>query len=52
MTSVLEGPGMEYSRGQMAKLRNEAVAMLGGFSESASKQSLIDLLDFTINRNK
>ena len=52
MNSVLEGPGMEYSRGQMAQLRNEAVAMLDGFSESASKQSLIDLLDFTINRNK
>lgn len=52
MNSVLEGPGMEYSRGQMAQLRNEAVEMLDGFSESASKQSLIDLLDFTINRNK
>ena len=52
MNSVLEGPGMEYSRAQMAQLRNEAVAMLDGFSESASKQSLIDLLDFTINRNK
>ncbi len=52
MNSVLEGPGMEYSRGKMAQLRNEAVEMLDGFSESASKQSLIDLLDFTINRNK
>ena len=52
MNSVLEGPGMEYSRGQMVQLRNEAVEMLDSFSESASKQSLIDLLDFTINRNK
>ena len=52
MNSVLEGPGMEYSRGQMAQLRNEAVAMLDGFNESASKQSLIDLLDYTIKRNK
>ena len=52
MNSVLEGPGMDYSRGQMAQLRNDAVTMLDGYSESASKQSLVDLLDFTINRNK
>ena len=48
---VLEGPGMEYSRGQMLKLRNEAIAMLDGFENTPAKQSLIDLLDFTIMRN-
>ncbi len=49
---VLEGPGMDYSRGQMLNLRNEAVAMLDVFENTPAKQSLIDLLDFTIKRNK
>ena len=43
---------MDYSRGQMLNLRNEAVAMLDGFENTPAKQSLIDLLDFTIKRNK
>lgn len=52
MNLILEGPGMDYARAQMAHFRNEAIEMLDGFSDSPSKQSLIDLLDFTINRNK
>lgn len=51
MQRVLEGPGMDYSRGQMLNLRNEAVAMLDVFENTPAKQSLIDLLDFTIKRN-
>lgn len=52
MEFVLEGPGMEYSRKKMAELRNDAVELLSGFSESPSKAALIDLLDYTIERNK
>ena len=52
MKCVLEGPGMEYSRGQMSQLRDEAVEMLDSFDDTPAKKSLVDLLDFTINRNK
>ena len=52
MTFVLEGPGMEYSRKKMAELRNEAIELLNRFSESPAKAALIDLLDYTIERNK
>ena len=52
MRCVLEGPGMEYSRDQMLKIRNEAVQMLDTFEDSPAKKSLIELLDFTIERNK
>ena len=52
MAFVLEGPGMEYSRKKMAELRNDAVELLSGFSESPSKAALIELLDYTIERNK
>ncbi len=52
MSCVINGPGMDYSRGKMAQLRNEAVDMLSHFEDSASKKALIDLLDFTIKRNK
>ena len=51
MRCVIEGPGMEYSRDQMLKLRNEAVQMLDTFEDSPAKKSLIEL-DFTIERNK
>ena len=52
MSCVINGPGMDYSRDQMAQLRNEAVEMLEHFEDSPSKKALVDLLDFTINRNK
>ena len=52
MEFVLEGPGMEYSRKKMAELRNESIELLNGFSESPSKAAVIDLLDYTIERNK
>ena len=43
---------MDYARGKMNDLRDEAVALLDRFEDSSAKQSLIDLLDFTIERNK
>ena len=52
MRCVIEGPGMEYSRNKMLNLRNEALQMLDTFDDSPAKKSLVDLLDFTIERNK
>lgn len=52
MAEVLEGPGMDYARGKMNTLRDEAVQLLDKFENTYAKQSLIDLLDFTIERNK
>jgi octaprenyl-diphosphate synthase len=52
MDAVIKGPGMEYARKKMLELRDEAVKMLDGFEESDSKTALINLLDFTIERNK
>ena len=52
MDAVIKGPGMEYARVKMLELRDEAVQMLDGFEDSDSKVALINLLDFTIERNK
>jgi octaprenyl-diphosphate synthase len=52
MDAVLNGPGIEYAREKMRVLRNEAVAMLNGFEDEESKRALIDMLDFTIERNR
>lgn len=52
MDAVLNGPGIEYAREKMRVFRNEAVAMLNGFEDEESKRALIDMLDFTIERNR
>ena len=52
MSEVLEGLGMDYARGKMNDLRDEAVALLNRFENTEAKKSLIALLDFTIERNK
>ena len=52
MSEVLEGLGMDYARGKMNDLRDEAVALLDRFENTEAKKSLIALLDFTIERNK
>jgi octaprenyl-diphosphate synthase len=52
MRIVIEGPGMDYARKKMEEYRDEAVAMLDGFNDMEARKSLIDLLDYTIERNK
>ena len=50
--AVIEGPGIGYARNKMAELRNEAVEMLDVFEDTESRNALINMLDFTIQRNR
>jgi octaprenyl-diphosphate synthase len=50
--AVIEGPGLAYARNKMAELRNEAVEMLDVFEDTESRSALINMLDFTIERNR
>jgi octaprenyl-diphosphate synthase len=50
--AVIEGPGIGYARNKMAELRNEAVEMLDVFEDTESRNALINMLDFTIERNR
>jgi len=52
MDAILNGPGLKYAREKMMALRNEAVEILNDFEEGDAKKALIDMLDFTIQRNK
>jgi octaprenyl-diphosphate synthase len=52
MDAILNGPGLKYAREKMMVLRNEAVEILNDFEEGDAKKALIDMLDFTIQRNK
>jgi octaprenyl-diphosphate synthase len=52
MDAILNGPGLKYAREKMMMLRNEAVEILNDFEEGDAKNALIDMLDFTIQRNK
>mgnify|MGYP003305296685 CR=1 FL=1 len=44
--------GIEYAQERMLQLRNEAVASLETLPDSPARQALIDLLDYTISREK
>lgn len=50
MRTILQGPGMKYARDKMIALRNEAVSLLDDVPNSPSKESLIALVDYTIQR--
>ena len=50
--AITEGPGLEYARAKMAELRNEAVEMLDVFEDTEARSALINMLDFTIERNR
>jgi octaprenyl-diphosphate synthase len=52
MDAILNGPGLKYAREKMMVLRNEAVEILNDFEGGDAKKALIDMLDFTIQRNK
>ena len=52
MDAILNGPGLKYAREKMMVLRNEALEILNDFEEGDAKNALIDMLDFTIQRNK
>ncbi|MBR3950741.1 MAG: polyprenyl synthetase family protein [Bacteroidaceae bacterium] len=44
--------GIEYAQVRMLQLRNEAVASLETLPDSPARQALIELLDYTISREK
>ena len=44
--------GIEYAQERMLQLRNEAVASLETLPDSPARQALIELLDYTISREK
>ena len=52
MRCIIEGPGMSYARDRMKSLRDEAVKLLEGIPNHATKEALIDLVDYTIERKK
>jgi octaprenyl-diphosphate synthase len=52
MDAILNGPGMDYARGQMQALTKEAMALLNPLEESPAKSALIDLVEFTIERKR
>jgi octaprenyl-diphosphate synthase len=44
--------GIEYAQERMLQLRNQAVECLDILPHSLARQALIELLDYTINREK
>jgi len=49
---VNQSGGIDYARQKMKNYHNEAIEILSAFPESPSKTALIQLVDYTIERNK
>ena len=49
---VQESGGLSYATTEMNKYQEEALQILNDFPDSGAKDSLKELLDYTINRNK
>ena len=49
---VKKSGGIEYAQSVMEKFYNEALEILGTFSDSVFKNSLNDMVEFTIMREK
>jgi octaprenyl-diphosphate synthase len=52
MDAIIQGPGMEYARGKMRALAQEALELLDSYPESAAKTALVDLVEFTMERKR
>ena len=52
MDAIIQGPGMEYARGKMRELAQEALGLLDAYPESAAKTALVDLVEFTMERKR
>lgn len=52
MDYVEENGGIEYSKGVMEEYTSKARIILDQFEDSPAKQSMSDLIDYTINREK
>lgn len=49
---VKESGGIEYTKQKMFKYRDKALAILNDFPESESKTSMVELINYTIERTK
>lgn len=49
---VINNGGIEYAHQRMTELANEALAIIQPLPENAAKRSLIELVHYTINRDK
>lgn len=49
---VISKGGLEYASGMMHEYKNKAISLLDSYPETPTKQSLIALVNYTINRNK
>lgn len=49
---VISKGGLEFASGMMHDYKNKAMALLDVYPDSETKQSLIELVNYTINRNK
>ena len=49
---VHKSGGIEYSKEKMQAYKQEAIAILNSFEDSMAKQSLLDLVEYTIERKK
>ena len=52
LNDIQNGPGIAYAEAAMRQYRDEAVALLDALPDTPARQSLIDLVDFTISRKK
>lgn len=52
MDAIIQGPGMEYARGKMRELAQEALELLDVYPESTAKTALNDLVEFTMERKR
>jgi geranylgeranyl pyrophosphate synthase len=52
MNAITQGPGLAYAQEKMILLRNDAVDLLRDIPNNATKEALIGLVDYTIERKK
>jgi len=52
MDYVVEHGGIEYAHSSMHEHKGKALAILDGFPESEAKESLRELITYTIERKK
>ena len=51
-TIVIENGGIDYAHKKMLELKKEALELLNNIPDSAAKQALIGLVEYTILRDK
>ena len=44
--------GIDFARNKMHEFKSTAIDSLNSFPESSSRDALIDLVEFTVSRNK